>query len=369
MTSQTTTSTKKTGVLYLDDEENNLVSFRAAYRRHFKVHCAQTVQEALAILRDEDIDIIVTDQRMPEMTGVEFLASVTPLFPDSIRMILTGYSDVESIIKAINTGQVFRYITKPWDEQELLITLNNAANLVHLQKRNKALLEELQDRVAHQERVMKLFQTYVPEDVVNEALSKSAEGGLLGGEVREVSVLFSDIRNFTAISEKLNPQHLVQMLNDYFSLMTDSIRAHQGTLNKFLGDGLLAIFGAPVASANHPQNAVLCALDMVERLNVFNQKYATLLGEEIRIGIGINSGEVVVGNIGSVDRVEYTAIGDAVNVSSRIEALTKDCPNAVLLSQRTHESVTSLVETKAWDPVYVKGKSDKLEVYQVMGRR
>ena len=303
------------------------------------------------------------------MTGVQFLEAIIPEFPDTIRMILTGFSDVDSIITAINTGRVYRYVTKPWDEQELLMTLRGAAALAESQEKTRRLVQELQDRVAAQERTVRRFQRYVPANVVQDMLGRTEDESLLDGEARIVSVLMSDIRGFTALSARLPAKDVVTLLNDYFAVMTDVVASHFGSVNKFMGDGMLAVFGAPMSHLENQANAVLAALDMVERLDAFNGRWAARLGQALAIGIGINTGEVVVGNVGSAARVEYTAIGDPVNVASRIEGLTHDHPNAILISQSTQDAVDSVVETKPWGPFQVKGKDEEIVVHQVLGHR
>lgn len=357
-------------ILYLDDEEHNLVSFRAAFRRHFKIYTTASAREAVKLLRQHQIPIVITDQRMPEMMGVQFLEAIVPEFPDTIRMILTGFSDVEAIIKAINTGRVYRYITKPWDENELLMTLNGAAELVRVQQQNRALVEELEKKVEDQERVMKLFQRYVPANVVDDVLQSGEQGeeSMFRGESRIVSVLVSDIRNFTARASDMEPKDVVSLLNDYFAVMTDCVRRHNGMVNKYLGDGLLAVFGAPVSYLENQDNAVLCALEMVERLKDFNSRRGANF-EPLRIGIGINTGEVVVGHVGSAERVEYTVIGDTVNIASRIESLTHGHDNAVFVSRSTYESVQEIVEAKDLGGFEIRGKSEPVAIYRIVGRR
>lgn len=355
-------------ILYVDDEEHNLTSFRAAFRKHYFIHTALNAREGLRVLQEHPIHLIVTDQRMPEMTGVQFLEAVIPEYPDPIRMILTGFSDIEAIIKAINTGRVFRYITKPWDETELKMTLDSALEYYSLQQRNRVLMDELQEKVQELERTMKLFQKYVPEDVVRDALT--AEGDtMFDGEHRIVSVLFCDIRDFTGLTAALDPKAVVRFLNDYFAVMTDSIRRHNGFVNKFIGDGIMAVFGAPMSYIDNQANAVRCALEMQERVRVINGTHGEMLGREIHMGIGINTGEVVAGNIGSQDRVEYTVIGDTVNVASRIEGLTCEHPDAILISGSTEAQVRDFVRLKAWEPMPIKGKNEKIGVFEVLGRR
>lgn len=132
-------------VLYVDDEENNLIAFKAAFRRDFKVFTAQSADEARDIVKNnENFDVIITDQRMPKETGVEFLVSILDSYPDPIRILLTGYSDIEAVIDAINEGQVYRYITKPWNEEDLRNTIKNAAEVHRLRKQNEILLQKLE---------------------------------------------------------------------------------------------------------------------------------------------------------------------------------------------------------------------------------
>lgn len=357
------------GLLYVDDEEHNLTAFRAAFRRDYQVFTSTHPREAIQILREHDIPIIITDQRMPEMMGVQFLEAILPEFPDSVRMILTGFSDIDAVIRAINTGSVYRYVTKPWDEREMRMVLNGAADLVRLRRQQAQLMLELHERVAEQERVMQVFQKYVPASVVSEVVSRHAGESLLDGESRIVSVMVVDIRGFTTLAASMEPKNVVHLLNDYFSVMSDCVRRHQGSVNKFLGDGLLALFGAPISHLENQANAVLCALEMVERLEAFNRSHEDVLGDGLRIGIGINTGEAVVGNIGSEDRIEYTVIGDVVNVAARLEDLTREVPNSILVSRSTYHAVEDLVSVNEWGERTVRGRPEGLSVYEVTGRR
>jgi adenylate cyclase len=151
--------------------------------------------------------------------------------------------------------------------------------------------------------------------------------------------------------------------------MTECVVKYKGTVNKFIGDGLFAMFGAPVSYIENQHNAVNSALAMRECLDKINDKYEPLIGKRIEIGIGIHTGEVIVGNIGSENRIEYTAIGDTVNLTSRIESLTKSCPNGILISEATYEAVNDSFEVKAWEPVEVKGKTERINVFEVLGSK
>lgn len=365
---QLSSMAKDFSILYVDDEPQNLVSFKATFRREYRVFTALGGQEGLDILRNEPVQLIITDQRMPGMTGVQFLEQTLTDYPDTIRMILTGFSDTEAIIDVINHARIFRYITKPWDEQELRMTIENARQLYELQQSNKNLLRELQHKVEEQERTLKLFMKYVPEAVVERALSNTTDS-IFEGEMKEVTVLFCDIRGFTPLSEELGPKEVVTFLNDYYAAMTDVVKRHNGTVNQFVGDEVFACFGAPIPTENNEGNAVLCAIEMMEVQQKLNARYQPQIGHEVTVGIGINAGMVVAGNLGSEDKISYSVTGDTVNTGKRIETLTREAPNSILISERVHERVKDLVDAKAWGPIAVRGKREKILVFEVLGRK
>jgi len=336
---------KKYNILYVDDEEYNLVAFKAAFRKYYNIFTATSAEEGFKILGENEIYLIITDQRMPQMTGIQFLEKVIPQYPDTIRIILTGFSDVEAIIGAINTGRVFRYINKPWNEDELKMTIDNAIQLYGLQKYNRDILDELQLKINEQEKTLRIFQKFVPEEVVIKVLN-AAEDSILDGETREVAVLFCDIRGFTPLSERINPKQVVDLLNAYYGLMTDIIKKHKGTVNQFVGDEVFACFGAPAHCINSEQNAVFCAIEMINALGKLNEIFAEKLGVNIVVGIGINAGEVIAGTVGSEERIDYCITGDTVNTGKRIETLTKDHPNSILISETVYDKVNHMFELK-----------------------
>ena len=319
-------------------------------------------------MRKNEVHLIITDQRMPEMTGVQFLEKTIPDYPDAIRMVLTGFSDVEAIIDAINHGRVFRYITKPWDETELRMTIENARQFYQLQQKNKKLVVELHHKVEEQERTLKLFMKYVPESVVEKALNDTAHS-IFEGEQKHITVLFCDIRGFTTMSEDLSPREVVAFLNDYYSIMTEVVKRHNGLVNQFVGDEVFAVFGVPLATPNNEENAVYCALEMMEKLALLNEKYRDKIKREIQMGIGLNSGEVVAGNLGSEEKISYSVTGDTVNTGKRIESLTKDKPNSILISAKVYERIPEKIQVEAWDLIEVRGKKEPIQVYEVMGKK
>ena len=359
---------QKTKVLYIDDEENNLFSFRASFRRTFNVITAKSGQEGLEMLQKEEIPIIITDQRMPEMTGVQFLERVKTEYPDTIRMILTGFSDIEAVVEAINLGQVYRYIIKPWDSKELQMVIDNSIKVYNLQKANKNLVGQLDEKLREKERTLELFKKYVPPTIIEKSLEADDDESIFDGELREVSVLFCDIRGFTEMISNISPKDVVEFLNFFYRQMARSIKKYNGHTNQYIGDEILAIFGAPLSYPENQSNAVYCALDMIEQLKEINERYGEKFGREFNVGIGVNSGLVVAGNLGWEEKLAYSVTGDPVNIGKRIETLTKDLPNSILISDSTYQSVTGLFEVKTWDPVLVKGKSEEIVVHEVLGR-
>jgi adenylate cyclase len=212
--------------------------------------------------------------------------------------------------------------------------------------------------------IQKIMAKYVSKDVMVNVLN-NIENVKLGGKRAEVTVLFADIRGFTSISEKIEPEEVSAILNLYFSEMVPIILKHNGMLNKFMGDALLAVFGAPVEYPDHPQLAVKCALEMLEKVKSLQKKWLDEHNALIEIGIAINTGVAFLGNIGSEDRLEYTVIGDTVNVASRIESLNKMFCTKLLISHSTYEKVKDIDVIKL-SSVPIRGKADPIDIYEVL---
>ena len=210
------------------------------------------------------------------------------------------------------------------------------------------------------------FQHYVPRAVVD-GLVADIDTLRLGGEKRELTVLFSDIRGFTAMSERMDPEELVKLMNEYFTAMTQKIFEHEGSLDKYIGDAIMAVYGAPVALPDHALQACRSALDMVALLRELRESWRKRGLPAVDIGIGINTGPMVVGNMGSATRFNYTVIGDAVNLASRIEHLNKTYGSNILVSEHTYEQVKDrLSNFREVDSVQVRGRTQPVRLYELV---
>jgi len=212
-------------------------------------------------------------------------------------------------------------------------------------------------------RVRDSFGRYMGEEIRDEIMSGKIS---LDGEMKRVTLLFSDLRNFTTLVEKNHPRQVVKILNQYFNEMTLAVKEHKGLILQYVGDEIEAVFGAPVGFDDHPEMAVQAALEMRERLETLNITLVQQGFEPLEHGIGIHSGAVLAGNIGSKQRMSYALVGDTVNTASRIEGLAKTYNADIILSQTTHSLLTGRYVTKQLDPVRVKGKDDDLIVYKLL---
>jgi adenylate cyclase len=214
------------------------------------------------------------------------------------------------------------------------------------------------------DRLRETFGRYVTRQVADHLMKGNVN---LGGELVPVTVLFSDIRSFSSISETMDPRAVLDFLNEYFAGMVESVLHHRGVVDKFIGDAIMAVFGAPVPEPDDALNAVRAALEMRSRLQQINETFQTRGLPEIRAGIGLHSGQVVAGNMGHVERMEYTVIGDAVNLASRLEGMTKELACDVVMSEDLYEQVKDDVIAEPLKRITVKGREQDVMVYRLVG--
>jgi len=261
---------------------------------------------------------------------------------------------VEAISQAADQVKSGKYVSAP--------VIHTGDELETLSLHFNDMVRGLQER----DRLRDTFGRYVTRQVAEHLMKGNLN---LGGELVSVTVLFSDIRSFTSISETMDPRALLDFLNEYFSGMVESVMHHGGVVDKFMGDAIMAVFGAPVPEPDDPLNAVKAALEMQARLEKINQEFKRRGLPEIRTGIGLHSGQVVAGNMGHTERMEYTVIGDAVNLASRLEGMTKELGCNVILSEDLFAQVEQHVVAEPLRKIKVKGRDQEVMVYRLIGLR
>ena len=225
---------------------------------------------------------------------------------------------------------------------------------------------EMAASLREKDAIKRAFTRYVAREVVTEIL-KDPDKIVLTGERRDVTVLFCDVRGFTSISERLPPEEVVAMLNAFYTLMIDTTFKYDGTLDKFLGDGVMAVFGAPIYHGDHSLRAVRTALAMQAGMRELSARRVAEGKAPLTIGIGINAGDAVAGSVGTEARMEYTVVGDSVNLAARLESAAK--PGQILIAGATYARVRDAVQARALGPMKVKGKEEEIDVYAVVGVR
>jgi adenylate cyclase len=218
-------------------------------------------------------------------------------------------------------------------------------------------------------RVRKLFASYLSPEVIRLIEKDPQRYFHPGGETKDLSIMFSDIRSFTTLSEGMTADQLISLLNEYLGAMTDVLLSHWGTLDKYIGDAIMAFWGSPLPQSDHASRACGCALDMMARLQELNRKWASEGRQQLRVGIGINSGPVSVGNVGSSKRLAWTVIGDDVNLASRIEGMTKEYGVRTLISASTYAQVAGEYVCRELDLIRVKGKFQPVAIYELLARK
>jgi adenylate cyclase len=291
---------------------------------------AENGRQACEILESQLIDVVLCDIEMPELDGYGVLERIRqdPKLNGIPVIMISAVDEIESVVRCIELG-ADDYMPKPANRTLLRARINASLGRKRLQELER-------------ERVRNLFARFVPEPVVDEVLESAGENLRLGGERRVATVLFGDLRGFTPWAESNEPDTVIEVLNRYLSTMSDVILDHGGTLVSYMGDGIMAVFGAPLEHEHHADLAVAAAQAMVvDALAEVNDWIrAQGLGDGFRMGIGINTGPVMSGNVGSERRLEYTAVGDTVNTASRLEQMTKDTDYMVFISDSTRSALS-----------------------------
>jgi adenylate cyclase len=329
-----------------DNRVNRLLLSRSLELQGHTVAMAENGRVALEMLRKDRFDLVLLDMEMPEMTGFEVLEALAadPALRDLPVIVTSSLEGIDHIVRCIELGAE-DYLPKP-------------VNPVLLKARLNASLEKKRLRDQQKEMVRRFATTAVAADL-------DASGFALGGKRVHGSVMFSDIRGFTSLVESQPPEETIELLNTYYTLMFDAISGQGGVVNQMVGDGLMAIFGAPLPLADPATAAVNAAREMIEMVEMLGVERVSEGKKEIRIGIGIATGDMVAGYTGTQDRATYTCVGDTVNLAARLEAHTKVAGETILIDAATRAALGEKVPVTALGPVEIRGKAGPVEVFAV----
>ncbi len=348
-------------ILAVDDREENLVLMQKQLKTNgLEVVTASNGKEALKLLSDLEIDVVLLDLLMPGMNGMEVLKKIkgnTRFRAISVIMI-SGQQDIAEIINCIEAG-ADDYLFKPFNQVLLRARIKAGIDRKRWHDREETYRKQLE---RSEKFIRTTFGRYLSDDIVSQIL-EAPEGLELGGDLREVTILMSDIRGFTKLTETLPPAKVVKLLNRYLEAMSDIVMEHDGTIDEFLGDAILAIFGAPRSSSDDADRAVKCAIKMQLAMKDVNQKNAGDDLPTVKTGIAINTGSVIAGNIGSERRSKYGFVGYPMNVTSRIEDKTRG--GEILVSDSTKNQLQDRYDVSSSREIKVKGLTKPLLVHSI----
>ncbi len=343
-------------ILVVDDEEDLEMLFRQKYRQkirsgEYEMLFALNGQLAMDTLKDHpDVDMILSDINMPVMDGLTLLSNTKEKNPLVKTIIISAYGDMENIRKAMNLG-AFDFVTKPVDFQDLEITIEKTLGYI---SQIKGTLQAMREN--------NILRMYVDETVLNFMGGKEIETALMENETIEASVAFIDLVGFTKISENEEPNTVVGLLNEYFDLMVREIIDQKGSVDKFIGDAVMAVFQGP----DHLARSINACLAIRSKMEIIPE-YSAETHFRPQVSIGINSGEMVSGNIGSksLKRLDYTVIGDAVNIASRLQNAAN--PSQILILDRCAAMVKDKFELQPVGEINLKNKANAVTVFEVIG--
>lgn len=360
----TSSEIRAASVLIVDDQESNVLLLEgilrgAGYASIARALHSRTVCE---LHRLNQYDLILLDLQMPEMDGFQVMEGLKEIEADSYLPVLVLTAQPGHKLRALSAG-ARDFISKPFDLAEVLMRVQNLLEVRLLHKKLVSYAKKLELR---NQLICETFGRYLSEDIMESMLA--SPGTLnLGGGTKRVTMMMADLRGYTSISERLPPEKVVSLVNNYFETMISIIVQYGGTIDGFTGDGILGIFGAPVARADDPQRAMSCAVAMQLAMVQVNARNCAMGLPAVEMGIGINTGDVIVGNIGSTQHAKYGVMGSAVNLTSRVESYTTG--GQIMISRSTLDAAPDHadIDERLW--VEPKGVSRPIPIYSIVGIR
>ncbi len=350
-------------LLVVDDNAlNRDILTRRLEQRGYVVTVAEEGQQALNIILQKKFDLVLLDIEMPGIDGIMVLSLLRKTYSmaELPVIMVTAKGESADVVRALESG-ANDYIMKPIDFSVAFARIRTQLSLKYSNDEINKLAEELELRNVL---LRNVFGRYVDTDVV-ERLLQSPEALKGEGEQRAITILFADLRDFTLISESLPPDRVLAMLNNFLGPMIEITSKYGGVIDDFFGDGLLAFFGAPVPSADHAQQAIACAIEMQLAMDTINEQNRRANLPALKMGIGIHTGEVIVGNIGSETRSKYSIVGTSVNFASRLESYSAG--GQILISEATLAEAGAVVRIDARMAIHPKGLANPATVYEAGG--
>jgi class 3 adenylate cyclase/ActR/RegA family two-component response regulator len=338
-------------ILVVDDEPFNVDYLQQELEEmDYEIITARNGLEALEKVRAESPDLVLLDIMMPIMDGFTVLDRMKtdsdPVIRDIPVIIISAMIDLKSVVRGIEKGAE-DYLPKPFEPVLLRARISSCLERKHLRDEHRGLI-----------------RTFADKDVADHLMR---EGFSLGGKHTVITSMFCDIRNFTTITEANDPVDVIELINRYYEIVIETVQTHGGNVNQMQGDGLMSFFGAPVFYPDHAQRAVNSALEIYQKLDVYNNAQSMKGGQKIEIGIGIATGRVVAGYAGVKSRATYLCVGDIVNLSARLESHTKSAKKRILIDGATYESLNQSIKVEPLGEELFKGKTLPVSIFSVDG--